>query len=62
MSAGFAIKLDHDFRPVASLQSRADGTTHGVTSVVETHGWVFVAARGDGVLVALDPAEAGGTQ
>jgi hypothetical protein len=33
-----------------------------VTSVVETHGRVFVAARGDGVLVALDPAEAGGTQ
>jgi hypothetical protein len=62
MSAGFAIRLDRDFRPVASLQSRADGATHGVTSVVETHGRVFVAARGDGVLVALDPAEAGGTQ
>jgi hypothetical protein len=62
MSAGFAIRLDRDFRPVASLQSRADGATHGVTSVAETNGRVFVAARGDGVLVTLDAVEAGGTQ
>ena len=62
MSAGLAIRLDREFRPVASLQSRADGATHGVTSVAESGGRVFVAARGDGVVVALEPAEAGGSQ
>jgi hypothetical protein len=62
MSAGLAIRLDRGFRPVASLQSRADGATHGVTTVVELDARVFAAARGDGVLVVLDPAEVGGPQ
>jgi hypothetical protein len=52
-SAGFCVKLDSSFQPRASLQSRADGTTHGVTSAAERDGRVYVAARGDGVVVSL---------
>lgn len=55
-SAGLCIRLDAAFQPVASLHSRADGQTHGVTSVLEHDGQVFAAARGDGLVIAL-PAE-----
>lgn len=57
MSAGLCVRLDRAFQPRSSLQSRADGHTHGVTSAVEHGGHVFVAARGDGVVVALPPME-----
>lgn len=57
MSAGLCVKLDRAFQPRSSLQSRADGRTHGVTSAVEHGGRVFVAARGDGVVVSLPPME-----
>lgn len=53
MSAGICVQLDTAFQPRASLQSRADGTTHGVTSAVEQGGRVYVAARGDGVIVSV---------
>jgi hypothetical protein len=53
MSAGLCVKLDRAFQPRSSLQSRADGRTHGVTSVAEHRGSVHVAARGDGVVVSL---------
>lgn len=53
MSAGFCVKLDPAFQPRFSLQSRAGGGTHGVTSAVEHNGRIFVAARGDGVIVSL---------
>jgi hypothetical protein len=58
MSAGLCVKLDRDFQPRSSLQSRADGRAHGVTSVVEHRDQVFVAARGDGVVVSLPLASA----
>jgi hypothetical protein len=66
MSAGFCVKLDRAFQPRSSLQSRADGRTHGVTGVAEHNGQLFVAARGDGVIVSLPLAgsraeEGGGT-
>lgn len=57
MSAGLCVKLDRAFQPRLSLQSRADGNTHGVTSAVELQGDLFVAARGDGVVVSLSLAE-----
>jgi hypothetical protein len=64
MSAGFCVKLDPAFQPRGSYQSRADGRTHGVTSVAEHGGNVFVAARGDGVVVSFPlagfPESAGG--
>ncbi|MBX3530124.1 MAG: strictosidine synthase [Rhizobiaceae bacterium] len=53
MSAGLCVKLDRAFHPRSSLQSRADGNTHGVTGAVEHDGRLFVAARGDGVVVSL---------
>jgi hypothetical protein len=53
MSAGLCVKLDRAFQPRFSLQSRADGATHGVTAAAEHQGQVFVAAHGDGVVVAL---------
>lgn len=60
MSAGLCVKLDQAFQPRSSFQSRADGSTHGVTSVVEHGGQVFVAARGDGVVISLPLAQPGG--
>jgi len=51
MSAGFCAKLDQGFQPRSSLQSRADGRTHGITSVIEYRDRIFAAARGDGVIV-----------
>jgi len=57
MSAGLCVKLDATFRPRSSLQSRADGHSHGVTSIAEHGGQLFVAARGDGVVVALPLAD-----
>lgn len=59
MSAGLCVGLDSAFQPRCSLHSRADGSTHGVTAVVEHGGQVFAAARGDGVVVAM-PLEAVG--
>ncbi len=56
MSAGLCVRLDQTFQPRSSLQSRADGQTHGVTSAIEHGGRLFVAARGDGVIVSL-PSE-----
>jgi hypothetical protein len=53
MSAGLCVKLDFAFQPRSSLQSRADGRTHGVTSAAEYRGELFIAARGDGVVVSL---------
>jgi hypothetical protein len=53
MSAGLAVALDASFQPRLSLHSRADGATHGVTSVAEHRGHVFAAARGDGVVVSI---------
>jgi hypothetical protein len=53
MSSGLCVKLDSGFQPRSSLQSRADGATHGVTCAVEHMGQLFVAARGDGVVVSL---------
>ncbi len=60
MSAGLCVRLDRAFQPRCSLQSRADGRTHGVTGAVELQGRVYVAARGDGVVVSLPLAGLGG--
>lgn len=57
MSIGLCVKLDPAFQPRSSLQSRADGKTHGVTSTVELKGDLFVAARGDGVVVSMPLAQ-----
>lgn len=54
LSAGLCVRLDRGFQPTASLHSRADGTTHGVTDMAEHQGRIFFAASGDGVVVACD--------
>ena len=54
LSAGLCARLDRGFQPTASLHSRADGATHGVTDMAEHQGRVFIAASGDGVVVACD--------
>ena len=43
---------DCDFRPVASLHSRADGTRHGITSCVEHNGRLLIAVKGDGMVAS----------
>lgn len=55
-SYGLVARLDAAFQPVASLHSRANGTRHGVTSVVEAEGRLYIAARGgDAILVEDAP-------
>ncbi len=55
MSFGMCVGLDQAFQPRLSLQSRADGSTHGITSVVEHEGMAYAAARGDGAVVRFAP-------
>ena len=52
-SYGLVVKCDAACRPVASWHSRADGTLHGVTSVVESGGDVLAMARGADTLLRL---------
>ena len=59
MSAGLVARLDRAFHPRASLQSRADGGTHGVTALVELGDRLVAAASGDGVVVTLPVPAAG---
>lgn len=56
-SFGLVISLDDSFEPIASWQSRADGTRHGITSVVDTGGGLIVASKGGNVVVTLTHRE-----
>jgi len=51
---GLVVRLDASFAPVASYHSRADGTRHGVTAVVEHAGSVIAASKGGDAIVALE--------
>ncbi|MFC3229018.1 hypothetical protein ACFOGJ_17365 [Marinibaculum pumilum] len=53
MSYGLCVRLDTAFQPRASLHSRADGGSHGVTATSVHDGALFVAAQGDGVVLRL---------
>jgi hypothetical protein len=53
-SYGLVVKCDKAMRPVASFHSRADGHVHGVTSLAQQGGQLFVGSKGSGVIVALD--------
>ncbi|RRH69775.1 SMP-30/gluconolactonase/LRE family protein [Falsigemmobacter faecalis] len=53
MSAGIVLRLDAGAQPLFSLQSRADGRSHGVTHAVEADGFLHVAAAGDEVVITL---------
>lgn len=52
-SYGLVVRLDRQLQPVDSYHSRADGEMHGIASVVEMRGHVYVAARGAGALLRL---------
>jgi hypothetical protein len=56
-SYGLVVRCDGAMRPLASFHSRADGSIHGVTSLVEAGGHLLVGAKGSGVVVALDAGE-----
>jgi hypothetical protein len=51
-SYGLAVRLDRDYRPLASLHSRANGHRHGVTSCLEIGGRLFFCSKGDGVVAS----------
>jgi hypothetical protein len=57
-SYGLVIKLNASFEPVFSFHSRADGTRHGTTSVVEHEQRLYVASKGGDVIVWLSAREA----
>jgi hypothetical protein len=52
-SYGLVVRLDSTMAPVASFHSRADGRIHGIASVVELDGALYVASRGAGALMRL---------
>ncbi|WP_276120133.1 SMP-30/gluconolactonase/LRE family protein [Pararhizobium qamdonense] len=53
-SYGLVVRLDSTMVPVASYHSRADGRIHGIASVVELNGFLYIASRGAGALLRLD--------
>lgn len=56
-SFGLVVALDAAFQPNASWHSRADGTRHGVTSVVEQDGRPVAASKGGNALIDLMPGK-----
>lgn len=58
LSYGLIARCDEAMQPLFSFHSRADGTIHGIASVVEDRADLLVAAKGPGVLVRLDHAAA----
>lgn len=55
-SYGLVVKLDAGMQPAFSLHSRANGTRHGVTGVLEKDGRLLIAARGGDCVLAVDVA------
>jgi hypothetical protein len=45
-SYGLVVRLDADFQPLFSLQSRVGGDHHGVTAVAEFQGSLLVLSKG----------------
>lgn len=57
-SYGLVVRLGADMAPLFSLHSRANGTRHGVTSVLEHRGQVHIASKGgDCILTGGHTAE-----
>ena len=53
-SYGLVVELDEQFEPLTSYHSRADGTRHGVTCVIEQDDRLLVASKGGDALLSLD--------
>jgi hypothetical protein len=58
-SYGLVVKLDRNMQPQFSLHSRANGTRHGICSVAEKDGRLFIASKGGDCLLAIDLASGG---
>ncbi len=58
-SYGLVVKLDPKMQPQFSLHSRANGTRHGICSVAEKDGQLFIASRGGDRILAVDLASGG---
>ncbi len=53
-SYGLVVELDARFEAVQSLHSRAGGRRHGVTSVLEHEGKLWIASKGGNEVLCLD--------
>jgi len=53
-SYGLVVRLDQKLQPQFSLHSRANGTRHGICSVAEKDGRLFIASRGGDCVLAVD--------
>ena len=58
-SYGLVVRLDREMQPQFSLHSRANGTRHGICSVAEKGGRLFVASKGGDCVLSLDAATGG---
>ncbi|RUZ75349.1 hypothetical protein EN943_21015 [Mesorhizobium sp. M7A.F.Ca.US.006.01.1.1] len=58
-SYGLVVRLDQKMQPQFSLHSRANGTRHGICSVVEKGGSLFIASRGGDCVLDIDLASGG---
>ncbi len=52
-SYGLVLKLDPQFRPKFSFHSRANGNRHGVSSLCETDGCLYLTSYGAGLLLRI---------
>ncbi|WP_457152276.1 hypothetical protein [Mesorhizobium sp. P5_C1] len=58
-SYGLVVRLDQKLQPQFSLHSRANGTRHGICSVAERAGLLFIASRGGDCVLSVDLASGG---
>jgi hypothetical protein len=58
-SYGMVVRLDSSMTPTSSFHSRANGSRHGTCSAIERDKRLFVAARGDDCILAVDVSENG---
>jgi hypothetical protein len=58
-SYGLVVRLDNELQPQSGLHSRANGTRHGICSVAEQDGRLFIASRGGDCVLAVDLASGG---
>ncbi|MBS0447402.1 MAG: strictosidine synthase [Proteobacteria bacterium] len=58
-SYGLVLRVDAQGQVAASLHSQVDGRHHGITAVAEHRGRLYVASKGSGRLLVVDPKGVG---
>jgi hypothetical protein len=58
-SYGMAVELSDGFTPIQSLHSRAGGKRHGITSVLECDGELWLTSKGGDEVIRIDLLEGG---